>query len=104
MNLSDRINAVYLTHTGRDKPRGAKAWFARTLRVSTRGTVTRWCKGTEPFDGSALACLELLELLAKTIRGHVAMAAGYRADTVGDQWERDNWLALADSLRVTQGP
>lgn len=60
MNLSERINAAHEAHTGRQTTRGARAWFARVLKVSTR-TVTRWCNGTQPFDGPALSCLELLE-------------------------------------------
>lgn len=87
MNLSDRINAAYLTHTGSTKARGARAWFARTLKVTPR-TVTRWCNGTQPFEGPALASLEMLEKMATLIRGYV----------------RVNWFALADSLRITQGP
>ena len=60
MTLSDRINAAHKAHTGKVAARGARAWFSRTLKVSTR-TVTRWCNGTQPFEGPALACLELLE-------------------------------------------
>lgn len=102
MNLSDRIDAAYKAHTGSSKARGARAWFARTLKVSTR-TVTRWCNGTQAFDGPALAMLEMLENLARLIRGHEAKAAEWGTATIGAQWEHDACLMHADNLRL-RGP
>jgi hypothetical protein len=58
--LDQRINDVFRRRTGAVSARGARAWFSRRLRVSNR-TVTRWCNGTQAFEGPALACLEMLE-------------------------------------------
>lgn len=99
MNLSDRIDAAFQTHTGSDKTRGARTWFARVLRVSNR-TVTRWCDGSQPFDGPALSALEMLELLAGVLRGYERLARPFASDNVGDQWERDLATMRADELRI----
>jgi DNA-binding transcriptional regulator YiaG len=59
-NLAARIEAAYMRRTGRSTPRGARTWFARQAKVHKQ-SVRRWLSGERPFDGPALAVLELLE-------------------------------------------
>jgi hypothetical protein len=59
-NLAARIEAAYMRRTGRPTPRGARTWFAAQARVHKQ-SVRRWLSGERPFDGPALAVLELLE-------------------------------------------
>jgi hypothetical protein len=59
-NLAARIEAAYMKRTGSPKPRGARTWFARQAKVHKQ-SVRRWLSGERPFDGPALAVLELLE-------------------------------------------
>lgn len=63
MELSSRIERVYLHLEDATSPRGARSWFARRARV-TPWTVTRWLRGDRSFDGAALAVLEMLEAQA----------------------------------------
>jgi hypothetical protein len=100
-NLAQRIEAVCRAYVGRGDfdPAEARRWFAIRLRVSLR-TVERWYDGTRKFQGPALACLEMLEMLAKEIRGYEALAAERPGDTIGDRWERDLAKMRADALRM----
>lgn len=60
MELSARIERVYMALEAKRAPRGARAWFARQAKVAPY-TVSRWISGERGFQGSPVSVLELLE-------------------------------------------
>lgn len=60
VELSARIERVYVTLEKRPSAYGARSWFARKARV-TPYTVTRWINEERAFQGAPLSVLEMLE-------------------------------------------